>query len=1125
VPVSVAEFHSVRPGLRSASDRFTVGCYRCCPFPTAWSGRPSYCGAVRFGVLGPLAVWTDDGEPVPVPGLKVRALLADLLVHVGRPVSVDRLIEDLWGARSPRDPVSALQAKVSQLRRALEEAEPGGRRLVVFRSPGYLLRVDTDAVDAGRFEALLGRARETDDPRVRAALLAESLALWRAGPFADFADEPFTRAVIGQLDEQRLIALEEQAETRLALGEHRALVSELGALVAQYPLRERLRATQLHALYRAGRQSEALESYGELRNRLREDLGLDPSSELTGLHQAILEQDPALNASCPPASPPRPRTNLPASLTSLVGRTEAITKVCSLLGSNRLVTLTGPGGVGKTRLALETATQLLDSFSDGVWVVELAALDPPSDTALSVVKVVDALTATLNIRDDTTATGPRSKTSPEETIERLASALRTRQLLLVLDNCEHVIEQVARLSELLLRAASRLRLLVTSRNRLGLTAEALWTVPPLELPDPAVDTDPGALHRSSAVQLFLQRVRAVVPHFQLGADNGHAVATICRRLDGIPLALELAATRVRALGVHELAARLDDRFRLLAIGTRGAPPRQQTLQAMIDWSWELLTEPERTVLRRLAVHADGCTLQAAEAVCAGDNVRPSDVVDLLARLIDHSLVVVTDGAGGIRYRLLESIADYCLERLRAAGEFERVRHRHARYYTTLAERAEPQLRGHDQRQWLQCLDTEGANLRSALEGAVQQCDAGLALRLVNAMAWYWYLRGRLREASRSLKSALTVKGKAPAAAHAEARTWQVAIALLVRDGADPVEQNRPVLKLSEGIDDPGRRARVEWFLGFVLWGGGDVSIGKELVNRALASFRRLADRWGVAAALSTRAAQALVQADLAALQRDGEQSVALFRELGDRWGQLQATYALSSLAEINGDYRQAARLHREGLRMAEEIGLWPEVSLHLSGLGRIALLTGDYTQAEELHKRAMRLAAEQGYKPSEVFAEVGLGLGARKQGKLEIAERHMRNVLEWNRRMGYQPGVAQALAELGFIAEQRGDADAAWALHRDGFAIARKTGDARAIALALEGLAGAQALVGHHDQAARLLGTAATVRESVGAALPPAERSDVDRIAAKARAELGADTFATEFHRGGGLRPEDHFWN
>jgi tetratricopeptide (TPR) repeat protein len=233
---------------------------------------------------------------------------------------------------------------------------------------------------------------------------------------------------------------------------------------------------------------------------------------------------------------------------------------------------------------------------------------------------------------------------------------------------------------------------------------------------------------------------------------------------------------------------------------------------------------------------------------------------------------------------------------------------------------------------------------------------------------------------------------------------------------------------------------------------------------------------------------------------------------------LQATYALSSLAEINGDYRQAAHLHRKALRMAEELGLWPEVSLHLSGLGRIALLIGNYTHAEELHKQAMRLAAEQGYKPSEVFAEVGLGLGARKQGKLEIAERHMRNVLDWNRRMNYQPGVAQALAELGFIAEQRGDADAARALHRDSFAIARQTGDARALALALEGLAGAQALTGHHHRAARLLGTAAAVRESVGAALPSAERGDVDRIAAKARAKLGTDAFATEFQRGSGLR-------
>lgn len=274
--------------------------------------------------------------------------------------------------------------------------------------------------------------------------------------------------------------------------------------------------------------------------------------------------------------------------------------------------------------------------------------------------------------------------------------------------------------------------------------------------------------------------------FILDADNAGAVAVRCRRLDGIPLALELAATRVRVLGVHDLVARLDDRFRVLASGHRGAPPRQQTLRAMIDWSWELLTGPERVVLRRLAVHADGCTMEAAEEVCAGDGVDAEEVLGLLVRLVDRSLVVATDGAGGRRYRLLESVADYCIERVHEAGEYERLRQRRRRYYTALTERAESHLRGHEQRQWLERLDAETANLRSALGGASRRGDAESALRLVNAMAWYWFQRGRLREAARSLRAVLALDGEAPAGATAKAMAWQAGIAFLAGGGADPV---------------------------------------------------------------------------------------------------------------------------------------------------------------------------------------------------------------------------------------------------------------------------------------------------------------------------------------------------
>jgi len=425
---------------------------------------------MRFGVLGPLEVWTADGRRVRIPELKVRALLGDLLVHEGRPVSADRLVEDLWGAAElPASPTRALQAKVSQLRRALAEAEAGGRELVQSLPSGYLLRTGADAVDARLFTDLTARAQETADARAKAALLSDALALWRGPAFADFGDEEFARAAIARLEEQRLTVLEEQAEARLALGEHSLLADELGDTIEHHPLRERLRAAHMRALYRAGRQNEALDSYADLRKRLADELGLDPGPELAGLHQSILEQDPALVAvPAPITSAARPRTNLPAALTDVIGRSAAVAHVRELLGSARLVTLTGPGGVGKTRLALEAAAQSATASPHDVWLVELAGMHRPSGRAApaSPAEVAEVVAGVVGIRDDT-ATGVRPGAPSADLTRRLAEAMRSQKLLLVLDNCEHVVEPVAELVALLLRSAPGLRVLATSREPLA----------------------------------------------------------------------------------------------------------------------------------------------------------------------------------------------------------------------------------------------------------------------------------------------------------------------------------------------------------------------------------------------------------------------------------------------------------------------------------------------------------------------------------------------------------------------------------------------------------------------------------------------------------------------------------
>ncbi|BAG20299.1 MULTISPECIES: AfsR/SARP family transcriptional regulator [Streptomyces] len=1196
---------------------------------------------MRFGVLGPLVVWDGEGREVRVPEAKVRALLADLLAHDGAPVSTDRLIDDLWGDAPPGRPSGALQAKVSQLRRVI------GRDRVVRQPPGYRLRLDGDGdeVDAERFRALVRRARPVRDPRARAALLTEALELWRGPAYADFADGLFLRAAAQRLAEQRLSVLEEQAEARVEAGDHALLAGELADLVALHPLRERLRAVQMRALYAAGRQSEALASYEELRTRLVGELGVDPSPELAALHGAVLRQEPGLSAgsypavtgpasalaagsgpspspaagpapapvrasspaaapaagsvsapssdaapaptphpaaspaptSAPaptpssaaapdpaptpssaaapgrlptsgPASAPAPDatrapapdatrapasgpapvpapapvpSNLPVPLTPLVGRRQALADLARLLADARLVTLTGPGGVGKTRLAVAAATTERDGarpgeLADGAWLVEFSGIraGTPADLA-------QVVAATLGIRDDAPSSLPGTGSATPSLPHRLAAALRDRRTLLVLDNCEQVVDAAAELAELLLRTAPGLRVLATGQEALGLAGEAMFLVEPL----PPAD----------AVRMFMERAAAATPGFPRDPEapaepERRAVAEICRRLDGIPLALELAATRVRALGVRELAGRLNDRFRVLTFGQRGAPARQQTLRAVIDWSWELLSAPERIVLRRLAAHSDGCDLAAAEAVCAGDGVARDEVLDLVTRLVDRSLVVVVDGPVGPRYRLLESVAAYATERLHEMEDLTAVRDRHLRHYRALAEEAEPRLRGAGQRPWLARLDAEAGNLRTALDEGVRRAAAGEpaeAVRLATALARWWLLRGRLTEARRSLGAVLAVTDGPP-----ELALLHTAFALLTGDpaavaataaGPGPGPGTDTAL-VAAAIPDPVRRARALWLCAYGLFSAGDAAGSGELNARALSLFTTAEDSWGIAAALGLRAMLALGSGDLDGLGRDGTRSALIFRELGDRWGELQTVSPLAALAEIKGAYEDAERRQHEGLRLAREWGLEAEVSARLSGLGRLALLARAWDRARELHEQARRIAAEQGYKYGEIHSEMGLALGARRSGDLDGAERHLLRIRDGHADVSSRAGDHLLRAELGFVAELRGDAHGAAAHHLAGLEIARALAEPRALALSLEGLAGAAALLGDAPAATRaavLLGAAAAARRRAGAPLPPAERADVDRVTAGVRATLGADAFTEAYGRGARLDPEE----
>ena len=658
-------------------------------------------------MLGPFEVRTDDDGLVDVPGARLRGLLIALAVRPGHVVPKAALVDWIWGEHPPADAANALQRLVSRLRKALPDGAVEGH------TDGYRLNVEPDAVDAVRFERLViaGRAG-TEDGSGRARLLREALELWRGAAMQDVGlqESAAFDAAVARLDGLRLTAAEDRFEAEVGLGSGAEVVPELTDLVAAHPVRERLVAALMRALVATGRQSEALLVYQRTREALADALGVDPSPELAALHVALLRGELGRREETQRTN----STNLRAELTSFVGRDADVTAVRGLVARHRLTTLIGPGGSGKTRLATETARTLLGSLPDGVWLVELAAIG--EDGA-----VAQAALAGLGLRDALLGEAPN--TSPTD---RLVAAIREREALLILDNCEHVIEAAAAFAHRGLGECRKLRILATSREPLGITGEALWPVEPLALPD----AYPGRaeMESSPAVQLLRDRAGAVRRDFAADERTLPTMVHVCRALDGMPLAIELAAASLRTMSIDQLAHRLDDRFRLLTSGSRTALPRHRTLRAVIDWSWELLTDAERMVLRRLSAFSGGASLEAAEWVCAGDGVERDQVLELLTSLAEKSLLLTADDTVP-RYRMLGTIREYAGHRLAEAGESEPARRAHLAYVTELTETAEPHLRRADQLEWLATLDAEHDNIGSAMRGAIAAGEADAAMRL------------------------------------------------------------------------------------------------------------------------------------------------------------------------------------------------------------------------------------------------------------------------------------------------------------------------------------------------------------------------------------------------------------
>jgi predicted ATPase/DNA-binding SARP family transcriptional activator len=1052
---------------------------------------------VRVALLGELEVLSDAGETLDVRGAKLRALLAVLSLSPGRPVSTEQIVDALWGEDPPQGVRNGLQGLVSKLRKALRD--PG---LIETKGTGYVLAVAPEAVDVYRFERLVDDASHavaSGDHERALELFVQADRLWRGDVLGEFAYDDFAAATITRLTELRLVAIEERMECELALGRHQGAIAVLEQLVGDHPLRERLRGLLMVALYRGGRQADALRVFQEGRAVLAEELGLDPGPELRRLEAAVLAQDPALDRPADaPVGPAAERRGVPVPLTPLVGRERELVEVAGAIERQRLVTLVGPGGVGKTRLALEAARRAESNMRDGAVLVEFAPVGDPESVAPAIAAAIGA---------------------PDPS--RLAQIICDHQLLMVFDNCEHVIDVAASLVDDLLQRCPNLRVLATSREALRITGEEVWPVPPLG--------------RDDAAQLFVQRAHAAGAQLDVSDDLHPVVSEICARLDGLPLAIELAAARTRAFPVSKLAERLDDRFRVLTGGSRTALPRQQTLRAVVDWSYDLLFDDQRRVFERLSVFPAGCTLDAAVTVCADDVVAPDEVEELLEALVDKSLVTVVRTGHDVRYVQLQTLLHYGREKLAEHGDAPLARDRMAAYCAELCDRSLDAFRGSDQRAWLAAVSAENDNLRAALDWAIATDDADVALRIAGGVFWPLWLWGRVTEAKRWLDDAFACRGLAA--------TRTSAVASLGRAWIDYLAG------YPEAVDDA--------------------------FDAATAAFREAGDSQGLGLALGFRAELALARARLPeAASHRAEGNRVLESTLPDPFSRGSIEYGRSMLALLAGDSVEADAAARAAIDAFAASGSAVMEGIAWGRLAESHLRHGRFADAAEGLERAIQLNAELGLTGQLVIQTARLGIVHMAAGDLDAARTANDRALEMARRsmdgvslgtatssvarlalrasrleeasaiatealgiyaagaevdadhdgspvLGIPTGAANAYLVLGFVAERNGDGAEAWRLHIRGLEHAVATHEVPPVAAAMEGLAGAALVNGDGSLAATLLGHASRLREEAAMGAGEHEQHEIDRIRGATMDALGDDAFSAAFEHGRRLDAED----
>lgn len=1055
---------------------------------------------MRIEVLGPVRLVDEANRSVDVPERSLRVLLGSLVAADGDPVPADVLVDRLWDEDLPQQPRKVLRAKLSRLRTTLERARPGARELLQHTPAGYHLDLGTVEVDSLQFAALLEQAHGAGSSAERERLLRGALNLWRGPPYGDVTDALWLAPMTAALDDRRADALESLIASQLDQGGPGRAVTWMSVLTEHYPTRERLVGGMMTALYQVGRQAEALLMFESLRQRLADDLGVDPGPEVQQLHARILRQDPSLTfpvnaeARSSPGEEPRPsaapsiaRSNLPAETAPFIGRRYETEEVRELLRVSRLVTLTGIGGVGKTRLAVHVARSPETPHERGPWFVDLAELTATTDReAPSVESVATPVARELEL--------PKRGLDTSD-MDQLVQVLATREALLVLDNCEHVVADAAVFTAELLRRVPQVRVLATSREPLGLPDEHLFAVDTLETePDEA-----GGV--SVAAEFFACRARATDPSFRLDESTIGTVTELCRRLDGLPLALELAAARIRGISVEDLLDRLSDRLNLLRRPGRAMPRRQQTLRGMMEWSWSLLDAQEQAVLRRLAVHPGTLTLTGVETICAGPStvddagtpttiIAAGEVADVLLRLVDRSLVTTTPCPGGVRYGMLESVATFAAEKLEDAGERPDAARRHLNHYLALAHKADRNLRGPEQERWLGQLSPERAQLRHAFEEAVRTRDGDRAAALTAATFWYQWIFGCHTDLAEELEVAAVLPGP-----NDDDRATVTTLSACMRLEGNPETEADIVAQTLERFEDEAARARTQWFAGVSMMAIGLYEAGLEQLEEAITMLGRTGQDWDLAVAVSQRDwFLAGIWGHPARGLLDGRDPEQMLRGLGGGWGLNQALSVEHRIAETRGDQPRATEAARSALEIALRFELWAEASDWLGVTAMNAVRAGDRAHAVEHLAQATALATDLAYEHGLLAGGLAESMLARDDGDLDRAQALLsRWIADFGVESTRDPNT---FVEAGFLAVQQAAPDRAEealaTLHR----ITPQDPAPPLVASSLELEAAVHALRHRPAEAAELLDAAAAVRDGADDEAPERSRQDHDRIRA-----------------------------